>query len=473
MPRSSGLGELFDRYFEFNARSDAVFAHYPQVEPLRHFVFKWLLVLRRADGLEQHVKHWLRPFVRRARTPGAGRRSDVLLWLESGREVVVEALVPVYRELVARDVPMDLLSFEGPNSLPVPSRAFEFPARARRPEWAPAAWDALCESEAGLRDRGLRRSFYHVCAMLQGLYDELHRVLDTAAPNVVLCASANGIGGGALMVASRVRGIRSLLLQHGMLGPNYTPVPADAMLIWGPASEEVMVSLGVSRAQLVTVGSPRHDSMRPSDNGQARATLLRALGLPERPTFVFFSQGNDPLGYGRATVECARWLEETAAEYAGDLNVVVRLHDQEGGELYRGCPHLTVMNGAVPLATVLEGCDWFGSLGSTALYDGLLYGKQPWQFCADHWPLIAPNWRQGLALRVASQSHCCDMVRRVLQQGPPRLVDDELVARVFANHGRATQAVADVVASEAVWSRLSNGGVRDRQDGQRRVRLTQ
>jgi hypothetical protein len=435
---------LEQRYLEFRGRSDAVFSRYPQIEPLRYFIFQRLLVQRRPVGLKDHVKHWLRPLVRRARTRPADRSADVLIWLESRRKEAVEMLVPVYRELVVRGMSVELVSCDGPGELSVPSRIFEFPARARVPRWAQEAWGTLCECEAVLRDRALARSFYHACAMLQGLYDEVHRVLEASTPKVVLCASTQLIGGAALMVASRLQGIRSLLLQHGMLGWNYLPLPADLTLLWGPSSEEVLVSLGVPRARLLTVGSPRHDSMRPSGNGHARVTLLRTLGLSERPTFVFFSQGSD---LGRAAVESARWLEELAAQYANALNVVVRLHPNEDGALYRGCSHLTMMHRAVELSVALDGCDWIGSISSTALYDALLYGKQPWQFCADHWPVDAQNWRQGLALRVSSARHLSELVHARLSQGATADIDEALVRRVFANHGRATRAVADVVVS--------------------------
>jgi len=441
---SQGLEE---RYLEFNAKSAPAFVRYPQVEPLRLFIFKELLVQRRADRPQDSVKHWLRPLLRRARTRLVGCRSDVLIWLENEREVMVDALLPIRRALAARDIGVDLVSCGKLRNLPVARRVFRFPARAVRPEWARGAWEALSACEEGLRDRALGRSFYHACAMLQGLYDELHTLLDAARPKVVLSASTRAIGGAALTMASQLHGITSLVLQHGMQGAVYAPVLADLMLTWGASSDEILLSAGVPRASLLAVGSPRHDAMKPSGNGVARSALLRALALPELPTFVFFSQGNDPVATGEAAAESARWLEETAAQYANALNVVVRLHPNEDGALYRHRPHLTVMSRAVELAIALEGCDWFGSIFSTVLYDGLLYGKQAWQFHADHWPVRAFNWRQGLARRVASQRQFSEMVRHVLSQGSPCEVDEALVARVFANRGRATEAVVDVVAS--------------------------
>src|SRR2546428_12169114 len=59
---------LDERYLEYCASAGAAFAAYPQLEPLRQYVFKELLVQQRADGWWQHAKHWLRPLHRRGRT---------------------------------------------------------------------------------------------------------------------------------------------------------------------------------------------------------------------------------------------------------------------------------------------------------------------------------------------------------------------------------------------------------------------
>jgi hypothetical protein len=440
----SSATSLDERYLDFSGRAAGVFAAYPQLEPLRQLVFKDLLVRRRADGWWQHVKHWLRPLVKRHRTRPPDREVDVLIWVENEREVIVDALLPVYRELLARGVGASLVSFGGVPGLPAAQR-FAFPARVLPPPWAPAAWAALCECETGLRDQALRRSFYHACAVLRGLYDEMHALLDAAAPQAVVCASTQGIGGAALTVAARRRDIRSLVLQHGMMQPVYTPLVADEMLTWGPTSDEILVSLGLPRERLRTVGSPRHDALGPSGNGRARAALRRALALPDRPIFVFFSNGNDLVRNGDGPAECARWLEAVAAERAGELSVVVRLHPNEDGALYERCRHLTITRDGVGLPTTLEGCDWIGSLCSTALYDGLLYGKRVWHFHPDDGPALADNWKRGLAHRVSSERRLRDMVQSVLAHGTESRVDEDLVARVFANHGRATQAVAEVV----------------------------
>jgi len=437
---------LDKRYLEFSTKSQAAFSAYPQLEPLRLFVFKELLVRRRTDGWWQHAAHWLRPLRRRART-AIRHRADVLIWLGGRREVVWEAVLPVHRELVRRGVSVALITDGAPAGVPATAVPFQCPARALAPGWAWGAWEALAACEPTLRARSLCRSFLHACAVLQALLDELDRLLATIGPKTVLVASTQLVAGAALTVAARAHHVTSLLLQHGMLQPFYTPLLADRMLTWGPSSDETMLALGVPRARLVATGSPRHDAMKPSGDGRARTRLLRALGLPNRPTFVFFSNGNDLVRNGTGPAECADWLEAAARWYADDLNVVVRLHPNEDGSLYRDRRQLTVTRNTPALGDTLDGCDWLASLCSTVLYDGLLYGKPIWQLQADDWPLLADNWKQGLALRVASDAQLCGLVGTMLAARTERRVDEPLVARVFANHGRATQVVADVVTS--------------------------
>jgi hypothetical protein len=455
MTPATGLDE---RYLAFNASTSAVFSAYPQLGPLRQFVFKDLLVRRRADGWWQHAKHWLRPLHRRTRTRSP-RRADVLVWLESDREVIVDALLPVYRELVRRGASVALVSDGGPASLPGTAVPFEHRGGARAPRWAARAWDELSACEPGLRDRSLRRSFVHACAMLQPLFDEIERLLEAVEPRTVLTASNQLRGGAALTVAARAQGIRSMLLQHGILQPFYTPLLSDLMLTWGPSSDEILVALGVPRAQLVAAGSPRHDAMRPSERRGARARLARALGLPDRPTVAFFSNGNDLDRNGVAPAECADWLEGAAAT-VNDVNVVVRLHPNEDGSLYRRCRHVTLTQGSPDLSDTLDGCDRVASLCSTVLYDGLLYGKAIWQLHADGWPDLADNWKRGLALRVGSASQLRTLVGAMADEAEGS-VDASLAARVFANHGRATEAVVDVVMSH------SNQGAEERAAGDR------
>jgi len=159
---------------------------------------------------------------------------------------------------------------------------------------------------------------------------------------------------------------------------------------------------------------------------------------------VFFSNGNDLVRNGTAPHECARWLEKSAAQYRNEINVVVRLHPNEDGSLYKNCPHLHVTKNELDLATTLNGCDWVGSICSTVLYDALLFKKNVWQFQAEHWPQLANNWRQGLAIKISSQAELGHCMSEILSGGTTSF-DDQMTKRVFANQGHSAEAVADFV----------------------------
>jgi hypothetical protein len=144
-------------------------------------------------------------------------------------------------------------------------------------------------------------------------------------------------------------------------------------------------------------------------------------------------------------VECAAWLEGVAYDYSNRINVVVRLHPNEDGSLYRGCRHLHIIKGVPDLATTLRCCDWSGSLCSTVLYEALLYQKPVWQFYADGWPDLADNWKHGLATRISSQAELGEMVRQFLRVQPRVCAGNGVSDRVFANRGHATKAIADFI----------------------------
>jgi hypothetical protein len=217
------------------------------------------------------------------------------------------------------------------------------------------------------------------------------------------------------------------------------------MLTWGTSSNNTLTRLGIPYDRLIALGSPRHDSMVPQGNGAAREALLRTLSLPDRPTFVFFSNGNDLVRNGNAPIECAAWLEEVAGRNRDTLNVVVRLHPNEDGSLYTRCRNLRVTKNHPNLESTLEGCDATGSLCSTVLYDTLLYGKPVLQFYADGWPELADNWKNNLAMRISSPSQLEHELHRIRDrdQNGRSPAQQHKSRDVFANQGCASKMISE------------------------------
>ncbi len=436
---------LDERYQEFRDRTAPVFAAFPQLEPMRHLVFRQLVINRAGADWRDGVKHTLRPLRRQAGSSGTLKPADVLVWVESSREVVSGALLPVIAELRSRGVTVQVVS-HGAGAVDAKAWRCVPAVRGGSPRWAAPAWAALAEALPAVRASSLQRAFVQAAAQAQSVLDEAQHALETVSPKVVFSAATNLPGGAALTVQARARKIPSLLLQHGITQVFYTPPLADHMATWGASSSDTLTSLGVEPGTLLPIGSPRHDAMRASE-GEARkaaqANLQRVLNLSNRPTFVFFSNGNDLVRNGQAPVECAQWLETVARELKEELNIVVRLHPNENGALYQAAPHLKTTKSELDLQATLDGCDAVASLCSTVLYEALLFRKPVWQFFADGWPELADNWKHGLARRVESCEMLRDHCKTLARDSGEGVVAPEVVETVFANHGRAAGAVAD------------------------------
>ena len=396
----SATTSLDQQYLDFVAATPHIFERYPQLEALRYTFFKEFVTQRRALNWKGVIKHWVRPMIHKnRRTPDPLPQADVLMRIEGQRDTSIDSLARVYKGLQERGV-RPLLLASADLAVNLPFARLLYPARTVPPAWANAAWEEFCGVYPDLDHPGVARRFRYACAANCGLFEELNRIFDRIQPrSIVLWATQMPVGA-AMAVIAKQRGIESILLQHGLLQPFYTPLIADHMITWGESSNRTISELGVPADRLIPLGSPRHDEMRPVGDGKAREAFLQALNLPDQPTLVFFSNGNDLARNGNAPIECAQWLEQVAQQFKDQFNVVVRLHPNEDGSLYIHCPHLKVTKNNPDLATTLEGCDVVGSLCSTVLVEGLLYHKPIWQFYADGWPELADNWRHGLAIRI-------------------------------------------------------------------------
>lgn len=444
------MSSLDQHYLEFRDKTAGVFSAFPQLEPMRHVIFKEILAKGETPAWIESIKRWVRPVVRRPIRTGILQPADVLVLVETTREVVVDSLLPVCRELARSQISTQIVALRCSESFPGTVYRIEPACSPFAPRWCSEAWFALAALEPALRDREARRGFWHAASFAESRLQEISHVLDVVRPKVVLSAASNLAGGAALVVEARYRGITSMLLQHGIPQIFYTPILDDLILAWGETSCATLRQLGTSARKLLPVGSPRHDHMVGIDRNVSRSQMLAKLGLADRRTLCFFSNGNDLVRNGDGPLHCARWLETAASRFDGRLNVIVRLHPNEDGSLYKNCPHLRVTKGVPDLSTTLAGSDIVASLCSTALDEALLFHGSVWHFESEGWPALADNWRTGRAVRIASENQLCELIAQSFSEPCPRSGLGNTVHQVFANHGRAAQA-----AAAAVIERLS------------------
>lgn len=448
------MTSLDSRYLEFRDRTAEIFRQFPPMESLRQLIFKTLVVNGSGAAITGWLGHWGRRWLRSCRQQGSLTRADVLLVIEGRRELGPAMVLPVWEACRRRGLQAQLVALNVPLPLPPPACRFDGVDAGPVPDWWQRAWSALSMALPGLDRADLQRAFAIASASAEGRWRHSGDIIETVRPSVVVIAAGSLSGSAALATRARLDGRRTVQLQHGVPQAFYTPVLEDLMLTWGESSNATLQALGVPSAKLRITGSPRHDTMGPIPD--ARPRLCAALGLPNQPTLVFFSNGNDLVRNGRAPAESVVWLEAAAKTFP-QLNVVARLHPNEDGSLYRSASHVRVTRGDADLHTTLGGADIVASVCSTAMYEALLFHKAVWQFSAPDWPPLEDNWKQGLAERIGS---CADLQEK-LRQWLPTPASDARWARaagcVFANHGGAALAAGECIAELLAESSRSAG----------------
>lgn len=433
---------LDERWLVHAQAFSALLDTHPHLLSLRQPLFKEIVERRATVSVAERLKDWTRPFVQRQSTVVPDEKIDFLFWLDKTREVLVEAIVPVYECLKAQEqraaivTPPRVAQKLGLD--PAGTILYQTPAqRPNKQKWQGAFSAYRVVFPQVSPDTWL--TFYRMGQQADNHEREIRRLLQAIKPRVLVLPVDQFMPGSSAVVVARQLGIPTLVLLHGAVSAYNAPLTADKMGVWGELSRQQMMDLGVEPDDLVVLGSPRHDNPPYRQDKTAKRRLVDLLDLnPNKRIFTFFSNGNDLLRNTAGAVEgCADWLRVATERMGGDWQMVVRLHPNEDGRLYEGMTGLKVYKHTCDLGTALAGSDVVGALCSTALLEGVLYGKPVAQFWADGWPELADNWRRGLAHRVASVDDLVGILQRELADaGQGR-------EAIFANWGRATETVAE------------------------------
>jgi hypothetical protein len=157
--------------------------------------------------------------------------------------------------------------------------------------------------------------------------DALARRLDALQPRWLVVASDQHRLGRLAVALARERGIRTLVLQHGL--PQYRlgflPLAADEIATWSEVSDDWLAAGGAERYRLVRLGNPRLDALVRSDRAIAGSAVAREHGAEGRPRLLLTLSPND-VERNLALLELALgWLD---AEVGAHL--IVKLHPGDG-----------------------------------------------------------------------------------------------------------------------------------------------
>ena len=110
MPSLSQFPTLDERWLEFARRTQDIFDAYPYMLPIRQAVFKSLIERRAALSTKDQAKQWARFILRRQTSAGDLSPVDIVFWLDSSREVRVEAILPIMKAVQASGTRVALIA---------------------------------------------------------------------------------------------------------------------------------------------------------------------------------------------------------------------------------------------------------------------------------------------------------------------------------------------------------------------------
>lgn len=438
------MKSLDEQYLQYCNKTASIFNEFPEIEPLRYFIFRDILVNKRKKGILAIVRYYIRSALKRPKTKGKFTQSDIIIWWEANSSSTISTMKPVILEMKKRKLNFQILGLRVDNDLLPFIRNIEYSTPLIIPKWIKTTWNNLVNAYAELNDIKLYYNYFIACMFLTGRYNELDRIFNLTKPKLIIDASTGLVGGASLIITGKKKGIKSIVIQHGIAQIFHTPVISDFLFTWGEVSRKYFLKNNINHEKIVTIGSPKHDPIYSRTNEKSKCKLLEYFSLSDKKIFVFFSNGNDLQRNGHAPIETAKWLSLIASEFKQLLHIIVRLHPKEDGSLYREYVNLHILRDELNLETTLDGCDLVGSICSTVLYEALLFNKPIWQFAKDSWPHLADNYNLGLCDRI----HSLDQFRKTIKSfchHKYHFNNNSEIISVFANHGFATKKALDFI----------------------------
>ncbi len=157
--------------------------------------------------------------------------------------------------------------------------------------------------------------------------EAMRRWLEAARPRWLVVASDQHRIGRVAVGEARQRGVRSLVLQHGLpqYALGYVPVVADAVATWSEAADAWFRRQGTPPDRLVRLGNPRVDALADPAFAAGAASVADRFAAAGSPRILVTLSPSDR-ERNRAIVRIA--LDVVGAERTA--NVVVKLHPGDG-----------------------------------------------------------------------------------------------------------------------------------------------
>ncbi|KAB2933653.1 MAG: hypothetical protein F9K24_07365 [Leptonema illini] len=269
----------------------------------------------------------------------------------------------------------------------------------------------------------------------------LSRWFYSLSPSILVLANDIMFSSRFLAFLARARGIPSVALQHGTVGPAHFPMVADRFGVYSEAVRDYVVACGwLELDRIIVVGNPRWDLLVGTKD---RLSTTRNILVLSQASAIEVLGTRDP------NIEALFSLIESLAIKYGDRTFTIRLHPLEDGrhwrDLEQSLANVHIQKSVnVELAAALRSSDFVISGSSTGFYEAAIMGLP----CISYRPyansaVVLPVTEMDSFLLIArAEGEVVDLIEQFYRdpQSFPRLNN-----RPVANMGSATAGVAAYV----------------------------
>jgi len=273
-----------------------------------------------------------------------------------------------------------------------------------------------------------------------------------------------------LVVAGKLRGIPTLALQHGNIGPlhkgymyqkgsistrgsieaPYCPVP-DKTAVYGPYDYTLLTKMSdYPPDSVVITGQPGYDKLAMTERLYSKEKFCSKLSLDPSKKIVLVATENLPISQGEAFLRHSL----KALKNFSDIQVVVKPHPKEKGEWYNNVVNeesikAVILSRTADTFEALYACDLLVAGFSTVITEATILGKPSVTLNIGIKEDPAPFYKD-FTLRIYMEEELAPAIREALydeeiREKLKKAREEFIYQHIYKKDGKATERVVDLI----------------------------
>jgi len=316
----------------------------------------------------------------------------------------------------------------------------------------------------------LRYYFNSIFGYVVKCIEMAKELIEEEEPDLILVSSEYGILERALVVAGKLKGIPTLAIQHGSIGPihkgyifskgnisiygkkeaPYCSIP-DKTAVYGRYYYDLLTKMSSYPPNSVVItGQPRYDMLEAADGYYSRKKFCSKLILDPDRKIVLVATESLPIPEGKALL---RSILRALKDFP-EIQIVLKPHPRERGEWYKEVVEeenlrVTMLSKDSDTFEALYVCDLFVTGFSTIVTEAIILGKIGVTVHLSKKEDPMPSYKD-VTLRIYREEDLVPAIREALYDGKTRMKLEKAGKKFVYQHaykqdGKATERVADLI----------------------------